>query len=123
MNSLGHRFRRLVLPYPEDGPSSGAQHLSYHYVPLTVTVDFLMPVPAGVGRHPAMLRAAVPEAAVNKNRQLVTSEDDIRPDRALRQYDSVADSVAQSSTKELPAECQLRLCVGTLVGLHGTRGR
>jgi len=58
-----------VFPDAQDAPVSGAEEAVHFAVALAVAGDFVAPEFPVARGHPAMFRASVPEAAVDKNRE------------------------------------------------------
>ena len=70
---------QLVFPDAEDGPAFLAEEFFGGAVAGDVALDFFEPVFLVGGGHAAVLRAAVPEAAVDENGEALFGEDEVRP--------------------------------------------
>ncbi|GLZ57647.1 hypothetical protein Misp05_12230 [Micromonospora sp. NBRC 107095] len=68
----------LVLPNAGDAPPIRYKCGRDGEIPVYVALEFDRPVTGGVGGSPTMLRAAVPEASVDKHGELALGVDKIR---------------------------------------------
>lgn len=111
----------LVLPHAKHGPSEGAEMAVCVTVPLDVARELGTP-PRGVrsGRC-LVLRASVPEAAVDEDRDLRAGEQDIRP-TSRHAWQGVVDSVPEPQPMKLPTQEQLRLGVAGRLPRHPCGG-
>jgi hypothetical protein len=109
--------RRLVLPDPYDLPSGSFQLGVVQSVPLDVSTDLGAPI-VGIGpRARSVVRASVPEAAINKDGQLLTTEDDVRS--AAQGCDRPrVDPISESATMKLGADSQLGTSVALAISPH-----
>lgn len=73
-NSLAHR---LMFPNTEDAPSSCIQNRRLPKVPVPRSADLRLPKIAIGDRHLAVLRASVPEAAVDEHNDFAAGEHDV----------------------------------------------
>ena len=71
------RGSEVVLPQPDDGPACGAEGAFDGGVALAVAAKFGEPVCAVAARLAAMLRATMPEAAVNEDGEALAPKDEI----------------------------------------------
>jgi len=69
---------KLVLPNPQHAPPGTAQCARHQPIAHLVAGNLLIPVPSIAPGHPTMLRATMPEAAVNKHGQPLPPENEIR---------------------------------------------
>lgn len=83
----------LVLPDANDAPAFAAQGFADNAVALHVSAQLRGPVPLVRRRLSAVLRADVPEAAINEDRDLTRCEHDVRLD---------ADTTVEPEKKVLP---------------------
>src|SRR5579872_7158004 len=74
-----------VLPEPDDLPASLSERHVCPAIPFDVAAQLRRPVPLVRGRLPAVLGAAVPEAAVDEHRDLARGENDVWSDAYCRQ--------------------------------------
>jgi hypothetical protein len=71
------RPTQLVFPYPDNHPALFAQCAVHLFIPLPIALYFISPILAiGVGQ-PALGWMAMPEATINKNRDLTLGENEI----------------------------------------------
>lgn len=68
----------IVFPNPHNLPAKFTQLLVYAVVASLVRGEFLFPECTVAGGNSTMLGAAVPETAVNKNRQSCRAENEVR---------------------------------------------
>lgn len=66
-----------MLPVPKDGPASVIQRLCVPLVPQGVSFELFPPIGAVLAGDSAVVGAAVPETAIDKDRDLLTGKDDI----------------------------------------------
>jgi len=71
------RVGQVVLPQPDDGPACGAEGAFDIVVALSVAAEFGEPVCAVAARLAAVLRATMPEAAVNEDGEALAPKDEI----------------------------------------------
>ena len=72
-------FPQLVLPNTDDAPTLLAERAGYKTVAVLVAGEFLHPESAVVGRHVGVLRATVPETAIDKHSNALTAKGEVRP--------------------------------------------
>ena len=87
-------------------------------VALAVAADLRRPVVAVARRHPAVLRAAVPEAAVDEHRDAAAREHDVGLRPPAGRDDHVVLAEAQPARVQRAAERDLGRGVGAPVALH-----
>jgi hypothetical protein len=99
-----------MLPDPHHRPALSFKGTCRFVVALPVALQLRLPVP-GVGlRLDSVLRATVPEAAIDEHSHPGANEDDIGSS-AQRRHGPPVDQVAQPSGMQLPANSQLRSSV------------
>jgi hypothetical protein len=79
MHTLRRRLRVLVLPNPDHLPTCCGQQQVHTLVSLSVAIELRTPILAICLRRLPMLRTAVPEATIDKHRDLPGWEHDICP--------------------------------------------
>jgi len=85
----------------------------------SIALDLRDPVVGIRARCVAMGRAAVPEAAIDEDRNSMTGEDDIRPDRpTLGQTQRKIDSKAQAAGMKCASERPLGTSIAPAVAPH-----
>ncbi len=105
---VGRHLRTLVLPDPDRFAPCSRQPLVGVAITVLVGGDLAWPVPAvGTVLPTAVLGAAVPDAPVDEDSDLGTSEGDVGLPGEVGQRSSV-DAVAQPSTAQNPPQAQLR---------------
>lgn len=126
---FGDVGRRLMLPEPQDRPSSCEKSFVVLTVALAVTRELRRPV-AFVRDHRSatMLRTSVPEAAIDEHRHSLPSEGYIGPDRAsVAHAQRKIHPVAKARGMETPPHRELRVrvtaAVGSLIGRSRRRPR
>jgi hypothetical protein len=77
-NGPGPSFQ-FVFPNADYVPTRRAQNFSGGQVPPHIPFDLCSPILLIARRHPAMLRASVPKAAVHKNGDVFFGKNKIRP--------------------------------------------
>lgn len=70
-----------MLPDPDHRPPSRSERDVRLAVSLDISLQFGRPVPLVRGRHPAVVRACVPEATIYEDRDSARGEDNVGPDR------------------------------------------
>src|SRR5258707_1972862 len=111
IDHLGNRHvDRLVLPEPDHRPARLAKSRISGPVPVDVTAQLRFPVP-GIRRWlAAVLRTAVPEAAIHEDGDLPGGEHDVRPDPdPVGQVESVILAIAEAEPVQRPPQRQLGL--------------
>ncbi len=68
-----------MFPQPDNAPSSCTQFSIAAAIAPPVSGDFFSPIWPVIFREPITARASVPEAAVNKNRDLLCPKDEVWP--------------------------------------------
>src|SRR5260221_8082252 len=113
---------RLVLPEPDHRPARLAKSRISGPVPVDVTAQLRFPVP-GIRRWlAAVLRTAVPEAAIHEDGDLPGGQHDVRPDPyPVGQLESVILAIAEAEPVQRPPQRQLGLGVGAAVSPHVRR--
>lgn len=100
----------LVLPDPDDQPSSRCEALVGVAITEPIGLDFLAPI-ALVRLWPSrVLRAPVPEASIHEDRDVRGTEDYVRTATSIRE-DRAVHTEAQSSSVQLASQSELRLGV------------
>src|SRR5258708_15554859 len=120
IDHLGNRHvDRLVLPEPDHRPARLAKSRISGPVPVDVTAQLRFPVP-GIRRWlAAVLRTAVPEAAIHEDGDLPGGEHDVRPDPyPVGQRESVILAIAEAEPVQRPPQRQLGLGVGAAGSPH-----
>ncbi|MDX6624835.1 MAG: hypothetical protein QOE75_2767 [Solirubrobacterales bacterium] len=93
----GRRFQILMLPDPQDSPSKQRELLVDYFVPPAVPCELLGPILRVLGRHPAVHGAAMPETAIDHDRESLTRKGDIHSNGAnVRKANQVVDAKAQA---------------------------
>jgi len=109
----------LVFPDADDFPACGRQRGIGDTVTLNVPAQLRIPVPDVDGRLAAMLRAAVPEAAVDEHSDPASGERDIGPDPIpARKVQAIVLAVAVAPAVQSTAQRKLGLGVGAPIGAH-----
>ena len=87
-----------MFPDSDHLPSLGFQAPVDFFIPLHVLLQLFLPKIPVVLRHCKMLRAFVPEAAVNKNHRLLADEHHVRlPDQSIFKSISITKSPQRMS--------------------------
>lgn len=90
-----------VLPEPQNRPTRAAESLSVRSITDAIPLKLRTPVRGiGHGRH-RVLRTAVPKAAINKDRDPQSREDNVHMDEAVGDANAIVDAKAQASRVEL----------------------
>ena len=76
--------RQFMFPDAEDAPAASAQEAGDEAVAVGVAGEFLFPEGAVADGRGPVLRTAVPEAAVDEDRQAEFGEDEVRLDGGSR---------------------------------------
>lgn len=84
----------LVLPRADDMPAGGAESAVDAPITRGVAFELRAPIADVATGCIAVLRAAVPEAAINEDGDPPAREDDVRPNRDIRRADGVVHSKA-----------------------------
>src|SRR4051794_37287511 len=92
--------RIFVFPRTDYGPARGRETLRLLGVPPLVARDLRVPVGRVQLRSSAVLRAAVPEASVDKHRKALTRERDVGPRLPALNRDRVVDAISQPHRME-----------------------
>src|ERR1700761_5529678 len=108
-----------MFPESDYGPPGFAESGVGGPVPFDVTAELRLPVP-GVGRRlTPVIRAAVPEAAVNEHGDPAGGEHDVGTDPdAARQIEPQILAVTVALAVQRPPQREFRLGVGAAVSLH-----
>src|ERR1022692_2138402 len=108
-----------MLPEPDHSPAGLAERRVGGSVPLDVPAQLRLPVP-GVRRGlVAVLRTAVPEAAVHEDSDLARGEDDVWADPDPGgQVEPVVLAVPVTLAVQRPPQRHLRSSVGAPIGPH-----
>ena len=77
---VGGHTRRLMLPNSDDLPARGGKAFIDKSISSRVALQLRHPIVGVATRQVPMLCTAVPEASIDKNRDLLLREDDIGPD-------------------------------------------
>lgn len=112
LNTVGSGLDALVLPDTHDPPSRGLKGRIGETVSLDVAAELRRPVPLVASRPPAMHRAHMPEAPMNKDGNTSAREDEVGADAPAREVDPEVLPKAPSSSVQLGTERPLRLRVG-----------
>lgn len=107
----------LVLPHSQHSPPGGGQDAVSVSIPCSSSVHFCGPVASVRLGDREVLRAPVPEAAVDEDRDFLAWKDDIGSPAYAFDRGSV-DEVAQASTVQLRPQLQLGTRIPTPVRLH-----
>src|SRR5580692_13001245 len=111
-----YRLReRYVLPEPDHRPAGLRERLVGGAVTLDVPGQLRRPVPVIVLRLAAVVRAGVPEAAVDEHGDLAAGKRDVRADPAQRQVEPEVLAVAVAPGVQRGAQRQFRLGVGAAI--------
>lgn len=124
---LTHPFSRhdrvFVLPYADRRPTLGSESRLDLSVSLHVSCELGLPVGAVHPRHVRVLRAAVPEAAVDEDGETRAGEGDVNSYRPpARDSDRIVAAEAEPGAVKGRAESELGPSVPLSVALHD-RGR
>jgi hypothetical protein len=111
------RLRVLVLPDPDHLPTCCGQQRVYTLVSLSVAIELRTPIPAICLRRLPMLRTAVPEAAIDKHRDLPGWEHDVCAVSNASDWTPVLEE-PQAEPVERRPQCHLRSGVRAAVTLH-----
>jgi hypothetical protein len=121
-NSLFHPARRLVgivvLPDPQDCPARGDESSVICAIALDVSLQLLPPILAVGHRLKSMHRAAMPEAAVDEDRDASPTEHQVGPDTPAVEVEPAILSIAKTSRMYRGAQQALRSRVGAAIGFH-----
>lgn len=118
-----------MAPYPDDGPTCTAKRVVSLAITLHIPGQFWRPVPIVDLWRPAVLGAAMPEAAVHKYRHALAREDDVRLDSSAMDDDPMILPKAIPQAVESRAQSDLGFRIGAADRLHvpgsafGRRGR
>lgn len=115
------RGQGFVFPKPDHLPASRLKRRVDALVAFHVPAKLGRPVPLVRRGLPAMLRADMPEAAVNEDSNLLRGEDDVGPDLDLTQVQPKVLAVAQSKAVQRATQGDLGFGIGSPVGLHVAR--
>lgn len=129
MSSLGqpledaghHHVDRLVLPRPDNPPPSTLEGASDQPVARDVSFELGDPVVAVPLGNVAVLRAAMPKAAVDEHGDAPAREDDVGLRRDGGQLEPVVDAEAQAPRVEAASERALGAGVASPVARHAPR--
>lgn len=128
LDDLVRRVRGyLMLPDPDHSPSGGAELSVIESITLHVSGDLRAPIGSvGFGTR-AVLRASVPEAAIDEDGHLLATKDDIGSATQALQWLRVY-SISKATSMKLRPEGKLRAGVSLPIALHcrsdaGRRGR
>lgn len=127
LQRVTHLDRILVLPESQNGPAEGVQMLVGSSIPLDVPTKFLGPPLSIRLRNAQMLRAGVPEATIDEDRDLGRTEHHVRTSPAHSGQRSVH-AITESTSMSLLAEQHLRRGIAAWSAAHalrhlGTRSR
>lgn len=89
-----------MLPDPKDGPTVPRKSLVDLAIPFDVSGKLRLPVGRVGARNVPVVRAAVPEAAIDKDRQLGAGEYDIGTNKAPTCTDWQINSESQALTMQ-----------------------
>lgn len=118
-NTSGADVSAFVFPDADDGPSSGLECLGVLPVSLLVAFKLRIPIARVYARSGAVLRAGVPETAVDEYRYPLSSEDNVGSySSAVRKIDTVVAAVPVASCMEYRPEGSLGPGVASPVRLH-----
>jgi len=117
----------LVLPHPDYPPARSCQGGVDRLVACDVTGELRVPVVGVCSRDVAVLRAAMPEAPVDKDSKASAGEDNVWANEAPRDAEGKIDAEAQAAAMEFGAEGQLGSAIAPQVTPHalahlGARG-
>jgi hypothetical protein len=118
MNAPDDVVGRLVLPRSDNFPARGAERALDSTVPGEVSLELRDPVVRVAARNVAVLRAAVPEAAVNEHGDAPAAEDDVRPHLKTVESEWIVDTEAQPPGVKRPTDGPLGLGVAPWVAGH-----
>lgn len=106
-----------ALPQGDDPPARTSQGLFLLSVALFVTLQLWQPVPLIALRRPGLaMRALVPEATMNENRQSFPHEGDVRPPGDLRVVQSIT---GQTRSAQMSSHDEFRFGVLASDPAHG----
>ncbi len=127
-HALGSFSRVLVLPHSHDRPASPLERLIVPLITGHIQGDLLVPVPGVRDRSPAVVWASMPEAAIHKDRDTLSREDQIGSAAERRDWPAV---LAEPKPAPVDGGAHRNLCPRVLcaIALHhpshrlGARGR
>jgi len=90
----------LVLPNPQNTPAGAAQTSRHEQVPLAVAFDFITPITAIPFWLAQVLRAAVPKAAIHKNRKPIIAKHKIRTTQRRQMSSPAFDAMPPENLNE-----------------------
>jgi hypothetical protein len=107
-----------VLPNAEDMPAGRCERRRRDAVPLNVAIELLGPVRRVVAWVDAMIRAPVPEAAVEEHGYAGASEGDVCAGCCANAFDAIVDAVPAPRTMQCRPKAELRPGVAAAVAAH-----
>src|SRR5207248_3355560 len=111
------RAERLVLPNANDCPALVSERGVVSCVALAVSANLRRPIARVRAWLDAMLRAAVPKAAVDEHRDACSREDDVWSRRRATRSKLEVDTKAQTAPMQGRAQRELRPRVALAVAL------
>ena len=120
LHTISRFVHGLVLPDSDHEPTGGLQPSRGILVAATIGLEFLPPPLSIVPRHGSVLRAQMPEAAVDEHRNSLTGEDDVDP--SAPPVERRVDAVTETPTPEFLSERNLWCCAGSALTLHAASG-
>src|SRR5258708_2937755 len=123
IDHLGNRHvDRLMLPEPDYLPADLTKSGIRGAVPVHVAAQLGFPVPSIRRWLAAVLRTAMPEAAIHEDGDLPGGEHDVWPDPdPVSKVEPVILAIAEAQPVQRPPQRQLGLRVGAAVGPHVRR--
>lgn len=109
--------RNLMLPDPDHSPFRSAQLSIADAITLHVSGDLRAPIGSVGSGTRAVLRASMPEAAIDEDRHLLAPKDDVRSATQALQWLRV-DAIAKAAPMKLRPKGKLRSGVPLAVALH-----
>ncbi len=115
------RPSQIMLPDAEDAPAVGTQMTGDGAITRGVGVEFPFPKGAIVPRHVGMFGAAVPEAAIDKDRDALFAKHEIRPAKHIGMTPPAGDFVGPENRDQrqfrllVPAPADFGHHLGTLL--------
>ena len=107
-----------MLPDSEHRPTCFAQPIDLFGIPLDIACDLRIPVAAVGSRPPGVVGTPVPKAPVNKYRNSLAGECDVRSGRPRANRHRVVNPEPPAASVKCRAECYLRLGVPATDRLH-----
>ena len=105
-NTVGGHDRVIVFPHSDDRPTRLGERCVGRPISSHVRLELLRPPLLVRLREGCVLRATMPETAVDEHRDPLAREGDIGP-RSTQSRDTQVDPVAETAAVELPAQSHL----------------